>query len=469
MSKGDDNSKSADEVVGKYRGSGSRYDNAACPTGICPYIKVTELPYERQIDEPDSAYHKRLRERFQIAQAHANLDEIAAIRAALQMDIGIPEDGLHVPCRDDKEWLVWAYIQGVKPDAWLEAERLTSESEEESWFAPGFGAPGYTLWKELNSLFDPAGSWIGSLRFIGPDGFLYNLLGGHHSQQTRSLVGLLRDTSKELGVSPLASLEDVQPDLRPTRYGFQTTEPPSRPLSSFLFEYETLTPAGKTDFGENVRLAQGGPVTSDAIRGPFGVPSGQPQRNIGATPRGYGAVIVHNGRGGPFSALYRDGLSKTLQSEGLSMKQFNGLRQSNPSKYQEVRRRAQQSARLRIPGVRADMKAATSRGESIVTRQGGKPNFHDYRADMESGSLYVRPDGFKGARYDTTGRAKTAAEVIEVKHVTYQAYTQQIQGQVRLARDMEAKFHLIIQQRTVLSSTLKSLEANGNIIVTRMP
>lgn len=477
MSRSDtsDDADTVDEVVGRYRGSTVRYDNANCPTGDCPYIHVTELPYERQLDEGDGAYHMRLRERFDVAKSHANVVEMAAIRAALQVDIGIPDDGLHIPCRDEKEWLVWAYIQAVPPDAWLVADRLVPEEDEDDWFQPPpYGGLFETLWGQLSLLFD-VHSNLSSTEFIGPDGILYSrgsLLPGReylHSGQNRSLVTLLSEISKELGVSPLASLESVHPDLRPVQYGFQITEPPLHPIGTLLFEYEAFRPAGRTDLGDNVRVAQAGPVINDGIRGPFGRPSGQPLRNIGAVPRGYGSIIVHNGRGGPFGQLYRDGLNKVLRDDGLSMQQFYALRRTNPGQFNAIRQRAQQSARMRIPGVQGDLRGATNWGVQAVQRQGGQPNYHVYEVVVRDVNVYVKPDGLKGANLRANGRATQATHVYESKRTAYQANTQQIQAQIALARLLGARFELIVEQRTVLSATIRELIQRNIITLTRIP
>jgi len=451
--------------TGRYRGSRTRYDDPNCATQKCPYVLVTELPYERQLDEPDGPYHSRLYERVKIARSHNNLDEMAAIFSALQTDIGIPEDGLHIPCRDLDEWLVLAYIQDVKPDAWEYAECTLSENEEENWFTGGLGARGRTLEQELRDLFDPAGSNIGSIEFLGPDGRAYNFLGGdYHSYQNRSLVALMRNLARELGLNPLASLDRI----RPTRFAFQTTEPLNAILGSFAFEYEALKPGGKVDFGENVLVAQLRTQTdarNGKFNGPFGKPTGAARQNIGVMPARGTPVLVHNGRGGPFVSLARQGLQSILQKEGLSQSQYRSLRKSNPARYQKIRTRTLQSARLRIPGVRADMKTATSRGEQVVRDKGGVPNFHSYKAENQG--VFVKPDGFIGARTDATGRALFVKFVQEVKHVAYQAYTQQIRGQVEVAKDLGGSFILYVPQSTVLSRTLRDAAERKIFTITR--
>ena len=448
--------------VGQYRGSATRYDDANCATQQCPYVLVTELSYERQIDEPDGPYHRRLRERLDTARSHGNIQEMAAIYSALQIDIGIPEDGLHVPCRDENEWLVLAYIQNVKPEAWLYAERMVHDADEDRWYTPGPSVEGFTLWKELRSIFDPAGSRIGSVTFLGPDGIEYSLLGAnpeigdYFAYQNRSLVALLKEIARELGVNPFERLQGVDEE----DFGYQTTDPQLVPIRSVIFEYEVFQPSGEVDHGENILLAQG-PTRNDAINGnisgAFGQPSSGPKSNVGSNIARTWRIIVHNGRGGPFVNLYRQGLDAVLGREGLSRPQFLQLRNTNPARYRDIRNRAMQSARLRIPGVRADMRRDTTRGEQIVTQQGGTPNFRTFRSkDRHGNAIYVKPDGF--------GRT---GNVQEVKLVRYQANTQQIQAEMRLATDRGVDFELIIQHRTVLSAPLDRMRKLGALIVRR--
>ena len=153
--------------------------------------------------------------------------------------------------------------------------------------------------------------------------------------------------------------------------------------------------------------------------------------------------------------------------EGLSTSQYRSLRKSNPARYQKIRTRTLQSARLRIPGVRTDMKAATSRGEQVVRDKGGVPNFHTYAVKVDGNTVYVKPDGFVKARYDTSGRATRATGTQEVKLVKYQAYTQQIRGEMALAIKLRGNYELHLPSYTVLSAPLKAAEMRGRLTIIR--
>ncbi len=153
---------------------GGRYEAVDCPTGRCPRVNVAELPYERQLDETDHEYAARLYKRAQIATDIGNVDELHAIFGAMQEDIGIPEDGIHVPCRNQEEWLALAFLQGVHPDAWQWAEfENDPETVPDSWFTDTgpyrTNTLKHCLAERLSGQSEEA--WTQFL-FIGPDGYM---------------------------------------------------------------------------------------------------------------------------------------------------------------------------------------------------------------------------------------------------------------------------------------------------------
>ncbi|MEP4980048.1 hypothetical protein [Ascidiaceihabitans sp.] len=76
---------------------GGRYEEIDCPTGRCPRVHVSELPFERQLGASDDTYAARLRTRARTATDLGNRDELYAIIGAFQTDVGIRMNGTPWP------------------------------------------------------------------------------------------------------------------------------------------------------------------------------------------------------------------------------------------------------------------------------------------------------------------------------------------------------------------------------------
>lgn len=275
---------------------GGRYEAVDCPTGRCPRVNVAELPYERQLDETDHEYAARLYERAQIATDIGNVDELHAIFGAMQEDIGIPEDGIHVPCRNQQEWLALAFLQGVHPDAWQWAEfENDPETVPDSWFTDTgsyrTGTLKHCLKERLSGQSEEA--WTQFL-FIGPDGYMRYMTRLRDDPDTvptapitepgSFLANVYKLLAQGLGLT-VAGM--ARPDVKTQFANLETTDPPMPTGRLILWEFENENAPPQADFGENIILAQNGPlnglVNQNKIRGPGRQPSRRPTKTVGAS------------------------------------------------------------------------------------------------------------------------------------------------------------------------------------------
>ena len=83
----------------------------------------------------------------------------------------------------------------------------------------------------------------------------------------------------------VAGLADIKPRIQ--QANLTTTEPPMALGPLLLWEFESEEPPSEADHGENIVVAQNGPIngliTSDRIRGPLRQPTRRPRTSVGAS------------------------------------------------------------------------------------------------------------------------------------------------------------------------------------------
>jgi len=276
---------------------GGRYETIDCPTGRCPRVNVAELPFERQVDESDNDYAGRLERRSSITTSIGNDDELYALFGALQTDIGVPEDGISVPCRDYDEWVALAFLQGVHPDAWQYAEFLDDPEhlDHDVWFGDDPYNPNTLKSFLKDKLAYGADPVYIQFTFVGPDGYLRrtkvlrdDLEAAPQSPIEDNSGSNLRTLFKRLAGGmglTVAGLADVKPRIQ--QANLTTTEPPMALGPLLLWEFESEDPPSEADHGENIVVAQNGPinglVTGGRVRGPLRQPTRRPKTSVGAS------------------------------------------------------------------------------------------------------------------------------------------------------------------------------------------
>ena len=406
---------------------GGRYEPIDCPTGRCPRVNVAELPYERQIDESDDHYAIRLRKRARIATDTGNHDELYAIFGALQTDIGVPEDGISVPCRTQDEWLALAFMQGVHPDAWRYAE--FEEVDLDKWFnGSHYETPTLKnfLRQKMSEYADSAYVWF---TFVGPDGLLRRTktlrddLTEPPSTPIEDLNGsvlrhLIQQLAQGMGLA-IAGLENtVQPKIQFAN--LQTTEPPMHG-GLLLWEYESEEAPGEANHGENIILANNGPIKDltqmGRVPGPLAKPTGRLRTTVGAS-----------------------------NAQPRPMAKTDGNRPP--------------TLRSRIPQWLKQRFERGRRNEARALESQNLPKNNQTVTSKDNSGNTVRtiPDSMPPGR------------VVEVKDVRVLSNTRQIQAQANYAKDNNLQYTIYTGPRgsTTLTGTMQALERSGAIRIERL-
>lgn len=408
---------------------GGRYEEIDCPTGRCPRVHVSELPFERQLDESDDAYAARLRTRARTATDLGNRDELYAIIGALQTDVGIPSDGITVPCRDQDEWNALAFLQGVDPDAWqyAELEQDLEHLDHDEWFSDTH----YTMNLRQflrEKLSYHAESGAATYLFVGPDGFLRytqtlsptaNAPAGFEiiDRSGSTLRVLIKQLTEGMGLT-LAGMSTVPNIVQ--RANLETTEPPVPMTTLLLWEFEDEMPPSEADHGENIILAQNGPINGNVlngrVRGPLNQPSTRPQTSVGAS----------NAQPRPMAHVGTERPPRT---------------------------------RARLPQFVLDRFARGNRNEARTLDEFG----------LTKNRRRVTSRDDAGNRVHTYPDAMPDGKVVDVKDVRILANTRQLQAQSNYAKDNNRQHEIYIGPSTSLTGTMQGKVDRGELRVIRVP